>query len=229
MKIKCPSCQKVLNIPPEAAGKVVKCPCGKQLRAPAAPADPSPAPTPAAQTAADQNPFDDFPAPSSPATGFQPQAPQTPNPYASAPQAATSLRPAGSHGAAAAKVKPAAITLLIIISISMVLVVLDLLFRLLLGGALMAGGAGNIAPEDEFAMMISGVGGIIVGFIMLICGGIIIAGTIKMMKLQSYGLAMTACILSMIPILSPCCCLGLPIGIWGIVVLMDPNVKAAFT
>ena len=38
MKIKCPSCQAVLNIPPEAAGKVVKCPCGTQLRAPGTPA-----------------------------------------------------------------------------------------------------------------------------------------------------------------------------------------------
>ena len=34
MKIKCPACQAVLNIPETAAGKVVKCPCGKQLRAP---------------------------------------------------------------------------------------------------------------------------------------------------------------------------------------------------
>ena len=37
MKIKCPACQAVLSIPPAAAGKVVKCPCGKQLRAPGAP------------------------------------------------------------------------------------------------------------------------------------------------------------------------------------------------
>ena len=37
MQIKCPSCQAVLNVPAGAAGKVVKCPCGKQLRAPAAP------------------------------------------------------------------------------------------------------------------------------------------------------------------------------------------------
>ncbi len=34
MKIKCPGCANVLNIPETAAGKVVKCPCGKQLRAP---------------------------------------------------------------------------------------------------------------------------------------------------------------------------------------------------
>ncbi|TWU40919.1 zinc ribbon domain-containing protein [Novipirellula artificiosorum] len=34
MKIKCPGCSTVLNVPDAAAGKIVKCPCGKQLRAP---------------------------------------------------------------------------------------------------------------------------------------------------------------------------------------------------
>ncbi|TWT50498.1 RDD family protein [Rubripirellula amarantea] len=34
MKIKCPACAKLLNIPDTAAGKVVKCPCGRQLKVP---------------------------------------------------------------------------------------------------------------------------------------------------------------------------------------------------
>lgn len=41
MKIKCPACAQILSIPDSAAGKVVKCPCGKQIKAPArAPANP---------------------------------------------------------------------------------------------------------------------------------------------------------------------------------------------
>ena len=36
MKIKCPSCGTVLSIPDSAAGKIIKCQCGKQLRAPSA-------------------------------------------------------------------------------------------------------------------------------------------------------------------------------------------------
>lgn len=36
MKIKCPGCSTLLQIPDTAAGKIVKCKCGKQLRAPAA-------------------------------------------------------------------------------------------------------------------------------------------------------------------------------------------------
>lgn len=34
MQLKCPGCARTLKIPDTAAGKVVKCPCGKQLRAP---------------------------------------------------------------------------------------------------------------------------------------------------------------------------------------------------
>ncbi|MCC9644682.1 RDD family protein [Rhodopirellula sp. JC740] len=34
MKLKCPGCSKLLQIPDTAAGKTVKCPCGKQLRVP---------------------------------------------------------------------------------------------------------------------------------------------------------------------------------------------------
>ena len=37
-----------------------------------------------------------------------------------------------------------------------------------------------------------------------------------------------ASILAMIPCLSPCCLIGLPIGIWALVILMKPEVKAAF-
>jgi hypothetical protein len=49
----------------------------------------------------------------------------------------------------------------------------------------------------------------------------------KMKKLERYGLAMTASILAMLPC-SLCCVLGLPIGIWALVVLMKPEVKSAF-
>jgi hypothetical protein len=39
---------------------------------------------------------------------------------------------------------------------------------------------------------------------------------------------MAASIIAMIPCVSPCCLLGLPIGIWALVVLMKPEVKSAF-
>jgi hypothetical protein len=54
-------------------------------------------------------------------------------------------------------------------------------------------------------------------------------GSIQMKELRSYAWAMTAAILSVIPCTSPCCFLiGTPIGIWALVVLNEPVVRAAF-
>jgi hypothetical protein len=58
---------------------------------------------------------------------------------------------------------------------------------------------------------------------------LIIVGGIKMLKLENYALSMAAAIVAMIPCCSSCCCLiGLPMGIWALVALNDPNVKIAF-
>jgi hypothetical protein len=56
----------------------------------------------------------------------------------------------------------------------------------------------------------------------------VLYGGHKMRNLQSYGMAVTAAIVAMIPAISPCCCLGVPIGIWSLVVLMNQDVKSAF-
>lgn len=61
----------------------------------------------------------------------------------------------------------------------------------------------------------------------LAIGITIIVGGVKMKNLQSYGLSMTAAILTVVPIFT-CCCYGMPIGIWAIVVLMSGDVKAVF-
>jgi hypothetical protein len=58
----------------------------------------------------------------------------------------------------------------------------------------------------------------------------VIYAAMQMMKLQSRTLAIVASVLVMIPCFTSCCCLvGIPVGIWSIVVLMKPDVKAAFT
>lgn len=53
-------------------------------------------------------------------------------------------------------------------------------------------------------------------------------GAWQMRNLKSYGLAVTACVLGMLPC-SGCCCVTLPIGIWALMTLMKPEVKAAFS
>ena len=57
---------------------------------------------------------------------------------------------------------------------------------------------------------------------------VIIFGSTKMRKLESWGLSLTAAILAAVPCTSPCCLIGLPIGIWAIVILCDSEVKDAF-
>ena len=102
--------------------------------------------------------------------------------------------------------------------------VLMILLRLFgMGMAGMAGGR-----NSPLAMMAGGMG-IVFSFIGIAIGVIIFMGASKMKNLRSHGFAMAAAIVAMIPCVSPCCLLGLPIGIWALVVLVKPEVKAAFT
>jgi hypothetical protein len=57
---------------------------------------------------------------------------------------------------------------------------------------------------------------------------VVIACGYSMIRGKSRGLCMTACIVSLIPCTSGCCIFGIPFGIWGLVVLSDPNVKRVF-
>ena len=67
--------------------------------------------------------------------------------------------------------------------------------------------------------------GLIIG---LLSGVLMIVASQKMRHLQSYGLVVTGLILAMLPCTDQCCCIGLPIGIWGLMVLSRPEVRAAF-
>lgn len=83
-------------------------------------------------------------------------------------------------------------------------------------------------PQEAWANMFSGAIGVVSSGIGIVVSGVILFGAIKMRKLENYGLAMAASIIAMVPCFSPCCALGLPIGIWAVVVLSKPEVKSAF-
>ena len=63
----------------------------------------------------------------------------------------------------------------------------------------------------------------------LLFAGLLVFAGMKMMKLESWGLCLAASIVAIIPCISPCCCVGLPVGIWAVVVLLNDEVKTAFT
>lgn len=98
-------------------------------------------------------------------------------------------------------------------------------------------GGGQLPPEmmsdpnmEQLRPFIEGAQkfGVVGNVISLALSGLTIYGALSMKKLQRYGLAVAASIIAMVPCFGPCCCIGLPIGIWSIVVLMKPEVKRAF-
>ena len=60
----------------------------------------------------------------------------------------------------------------------------------------------------------------------LIVSSLVIFAALKMKRLQAYGLAIAASILAII--VSPSNLIGLPIGIWALVVLSQRDVREAF-
>jgi predicted lysophospholipase L1 biosynthesis ABC-type transport system permease subunit len=95
-------------------------------------------------------------------------------------------------------------------------------------GNLMIMGVNAPRLNNDPPAILSGGIGVAAGIVGLIVGIVIILGALKMKRLESYAFAMTVAILAMIPCISPCCVLGLPIGIWAVVVLSDGYVKEAF-
>jgi hypothetical protein len=67
----------------------------------------------------------------------------------------------------------------------------------------------------------------LIAFITLVWGLVVTLGGVKLMRLESWGSVMVACIFAMLPC-NPCCLAGLPIGIWGLIVLAQPEVKKGF-
>ncbi|MCA9106942.1 MAG: hypothetical protein KDA83_16090 [Planctomycetales bacterium] len=125
--------------------------------------------------------------------------------------------------------KGPAIALIVAMGIGMAWQLLGLVLNAL-GVTLGAAGAGAAGdPNEAMANMVGGTIGIVIGVIGIAIGGFVIYGSLQMMKCKSYGVSMAATIIAMIPCFSPCCLLGLPFGIWAIVVLSKPEVKSAFS
>jgi hypothetical protein len=128
--------------------------------------------------------------------------------------------------AAAARVKGPAIALIVITALGILGQLISMVANL---AGMRSVPSQDLPPEFErWISIMSGGLGFVFTVITLAVGGLIIYGAMKMMRLENYGLAMAASIIAMVPCLSPCCCLGIPIGIWSIVVLTNAEVKTAF-
>ncbi len=102
-----------------------------------------------------------------------------------------------------------------------------------LGQGVLGIGKFTMPPDvpPEVARMFENMGGalgILNAVFIAALSAVILMGALKMRKLESYGLCMAASIIALVPCVSPCCCIGLPVGIWALVVISSPDVKPYF-
>lgn len=85
--------------------------------------------------------------------------------------------------------------------------------------------------DEEYRRLGYELGSIVwpmLGLISLAASPLIIFGGLQMLGLRKYPIALLAALLAVIPITSFCCVSGIPIGIWALIALRDPEVRASF-
>ena len=137
------------------------------------------------------------------------------------------MQPAGSFAPAQDQANGPGIGLIITGALNIVFSIMRA-FAMIAGFSIgaMQGGANN--PFQQQMMALGGTVGAVTCVVGVLVGIVVLFGGLKMRKCESYGLCMTASILAMIPCLSICCVVGLPVGIWALVVISKPEVKSAF-
>jgi hypothetical protein len=96
---------------------------------------------------------------------------------------------------------------------------------------LMATGGGFLAVYSDKVDglgWVGGGGGLVYFGLCMLASIIVLVGAWKMKNLRAYGFSVTAMLIGTFPCMSICCSLGFFIGIWGLAVLNNADVKAAF-
>jgi len=237
----CPSCGKPLRVPDHLIGKGVKCPgCQTTFMVEEEqPAAPPPLPPPESQYPTDAIREQPPPLPTEPleetyreeTPGRGPLPPPLPPPDKDEDEELEGneerdyeRRRRGRMKRARERLAGPAVALMVAGGLSVAYALLDAGFRIAVGaGAFAFGppgpGGGGGGPE----IMIGAVGEVLG----LVLASIIIYGALEMKRVRNYGMAMAAAIIAMLPC-HGCCIVGLPFGIWALVVLNDADVKAAF-
>lgn len=126
------------------------------------------------------------------------------------------------------EVQAPAIALIVVSSIALVIGSLSLIADVffLLSGFVDQLEANNRGPISEHVQIAVRMGW---GILLIVASAFVLYGAIKMKNLRDYGIARAAAIVAMIPMLGPCCILGIPFGIWALVVLLKPEVRQSFS
>jgi hypothetical protein len=85
-----------------------------------------------------------------------------------------------------------------------------------------------LPPYEEYVKQ-QQVTATLINILRVVMSILMTVGAMKMRSLEGYGLAMTASIIAIIPLCPNECCCATPFGIWGLVVLVNADVKRAFS
>jgi hypothetical protein len=231
--VSCPSCSRQLQVPDQLQGKSVRCPsCESVFTALVTPAQAPPLP-PSGSAA------DDFekvrrdpvgPPPRKEGDRFDSRDRWEDDDEFSRPRRfGDRFRRADNAEAVTAVTGPATALLVsgwLAIAVN-VLGLCAVAVQLGLGAGAAAGGAGAKNQNAPIDVFVGGAVAIPIRILGLVLASLVIVGAGRMKRLESHGWAMAASIIAMVPC-TGCCILGLPFGIWSLVVLNKPEVKDAF-
>jgi hypothetical protein len=141
------------------------------------------------------------------------------NPYQS-PSATAADRPRSGGQTSRGVIMAPAIAMIVISGLTLFLLAILGLIQIVLFAAATAKWG---LPELD-ARTAGQIGGFVIA---LGIQAVILSGALKMLKCQAYGQALTAAILCILPCTAAF--LGIPIGIWAVIVLCLPRVRAQFS
>ncbi|MBL8888518.1 MAG: hypothetical protein JNL67_00970 [Planctomycetaceae bacterium] len=128
----------------------------------------------------------------------------------------------------ASRVQAPAIALIVVASIASSIVTLGLIadvFVMVTGRLELVQEAG----EDLEVVYTDIVIRIVWGVVLLVASLFVLFGAVQMKRLKNYRMAMAASIVAIIPLVGPCCILGIPFGIWSVIRLTQPGVRQLFS
>jgi hypothetical protein len=210
----CPQCERPLRVAEHLVGRLVQCPaCGLTFSVPAGSPEGQPlTPRPAA--------------PAAPQAGYESTEPFGERPSRAQPADFGDFE-ADARRRARSLVLPSAICLLVcsilgFLGDSLLILVWSIQPEQMLQQLKEQLKAFGVEPQASPEIIVS------MHVVFAVLSLIIALAAIQMMRLRMYPFAIVGCILPMINCDSNCCLLGLPLGIWALVVLLKPEVRSAF-
>jgi hypothetical protein len=141
--------------------------------------------------------------------------PRAQNPYAAPPPLGAAAGARSSESIRPRLLIPA-IVLIVMVVLTLAHRLIDLVYFVYLWN--------SGVPIHENAI----AGALIFDPLVIVLNLLILGGCIAMLRMKSLTWARAGAILAVVPICAPCLVLGIPFGIWAIVILYQPEAEAAF-